>query len=93
MLDSTHTKIAYTIFKDCMIISSYQQNSQLIFTNSKLTVEPEAKYVQKTPEQHQLTVFRSVDVVIVFFLVNFGHIFNVFQYFFVDFEQVNTNWQ
>ena len=49
-LDSTHKKIAYTIFKDCMIISSYQQNSQLTFTNSKLTVEQEAKYVQKTPE-------------------------------------------
>ena len=51
----TH-KIAYTIFKDCMIISSYQQNSQLTFTSSKLTVEQEAKYVQKTPEGHQLTV-------------------------------------
>ena len=49
-------KTAYTIFKDCMIISSYQQNSQLTFTSSKLTVEQEVKYVQKTPEQHQLTV-------------------------------------
>ena len=39
-----------------MIISSYQQNSQLTFTSSKLTVEQEAKYVQKTPEGHQLTV-------------------------------------
>ena len=37
-LDSTHTKkIAYTIFKDCMVISMYQQNSQLTFTSSKLT--------------------------------------------------------
>ena len=43
-------KILYTIFKDCMIFNSYQQNSQLTFTNSKLTVEQEAKYVQKTPE-------------------------------------------
>ena len=33
-----------------MIISSYQQNSRLTFTKSKLTVEQEAKYVQKTPE-------------------------------------------
>ena len=40
-----------------MIISSYQQNSQLTFTSSKLTVEQEAKYVQKTPERHQLTVW------------------------------------
>ena len=45
MLDSTNKKIAYTIFKDCMIMSSYQQNSQPTFTNSKLTVEQEAKYV------------------------------------------------
>ena len=52
-------KIAYTIFKDCMIISSHQQNSQLTFTNSMLTVEQEAKYVQKTPERHQLTVRSS----------------------------------
>ena len=37
MLDSTHTKIVYTIFKDCIIISMYQQNSQLTFTSSKLT--------------------------------------------------------
>ena len=82
MLDSAHKKIAYTIFKDCMIISSYQQNSQLTFTNSKLTVEQEAKYVKKTPERHQLTVFRSVDVNMVFFLVNFGHIFHRFPVFF-----------
>ena len=49
MLDSAHAKIVYTIFKDYMIISTYQQNSQLTFTSSKLTyetVEQEAKYVQ-----------------------------------------------
>ena len=45
MLGSTYKKTAYTIFKDCMIISSYQENSQLIFTSSKLTVEQEGKYV------------------------------------------------
>ena len=49
-LHSTYTKkIAYTIFKDCMIISIYQQNSQLTFTSSKLTketVEQEVQYVQ-----------------------------------------------
>ena len=45
MLGSTYKKTAYTIFKDCMIISSYQENSQLTFTNSKLTVEQEGKYV------------------------------------------------
>ena len=45
MLGSTYKRIAYTIFKDCMIISSYQENSQLTFTNSKLTVEQEARYV------------------------------------------------
>ena len=56
MLDSTYKKIAYTIFKDCMIISSYQKNFQLTFTNSKLTEEQERKYVQKTLERHQLTV-------------------------------------
>ena len=67
MLDSRHKKTAYTIFKDYMIISSYQQNSHLPFTNSKLTVEQEVKYVQMTSERHQLTVFRSVDVVMVFF--------------------------
>ena len=33
----THTKIVYTIFKDCMIIGTYQQNSQLTFTSSELT--------------------------------------------------------
>ena len=46
----THKKIVYTIFKDSMIISTYQQNSQLSFTSSKLTketVEQEAKYVQR----------------------------------------------
>ena len=37
MLDSAHAKIVYTIFKDYMIISTYQQNSQLTFTSSKLT--------------------------------------------------------
>ena len=79
MLYSTPTKIAYTIFKDCMSISLYQQNSQLTCTNSKLTVDQEAKYVQKTPERHQFTVcscqlmlccdivFNSVDVVMVCF--------------------------
>ena len=56
MLGSTYKRIAYTIFKDCMIISSYQENSQLTFTNSKLTVEQEARYVQKTRERHELTV-------------------------------------
>ena len=41
-----------------MIISSYQQNSQPTFNTftyiSKLTVEQEAKYVQKTPEQSDI---------------------------------------
>ena len=47
-LDSTHKKIAYAIFRDCMIIS-YQQNSKLTFTSSKVTlktIEQETKYVQ-----------------------------------------------
>ena len=78
-LDSTHTKkIAYTIFKDCMIISMYQQNSQLTFTNSKLTVEQEAKYVQKTPERHQLTACSGQLTSLWCFFVNFGHIFHRF---------------
>ena len=71
-----------------MIISSYQQNSQLTFTSSKLTVEQEAKYVQKTPERHQLTVcsgqLTSLWCFFVFcccFFVNFGHIFHRFLVF------------
>ena len=49
LLDSAHTKIVYTRFKDCMIFSTYQQNSQLTFTSSKLAqeaVEQEVKYTQ-----------------------------------------------
>ena len=45
----THIEIVYATFKDCMIISTYHQNSQLTFISSKLTyetVEQEAKYVQ-----------------------------------------------
>ena len=48
-LDSTQKKIAYAIFKDCMIISRYQWNSQLTFTSSKVTlkaIEQETKYVK-----------------------------------------------
>ena len=44
-----HKKIVYTVFKDYMIISTYQLNSQLILTSSMLTketVEKEAKCVQ-----------------------------------------------
>ena len=45
----THEKKFNAIFKDCIIISMYQQNSQLAITSLKLTyeiVEQEAKYVQ-----------------------------------------------
>ena len=52
-------KIVYTIYKDCMTIKTYQQNSQLTFTSSKLTqeiVEQEAKYVESQKERHQSDV-------------------------------------
>ena len=62
-----------------MIISTYQQNSQLTFTSSKLTletVEQEAKYVQsleKKKERNQNGVnncaFMSIGVVLVSFLL------------------------
>ena len=44
-----HTQKVYTVFKDYMIINTYQYNSQPTLTISKLkreTVEQEAKYVQ-----------------------------------------------
>ena len=50
MLDSTNIKkTVYTIFMDCRIISTYQQNFQLTFTSSKLAkeTEQEAKYLQR----------------------------------------------
>ena len=78
MLDSTHKKIVYAIFKDCTIISMYHQNLQLIFTNSKVSItnsriksEICSKLKRKTPEQHQLT---SIYVILVSVSVNFGHI-------------------
>ena len=37
MLDSIHKKIIYAVFKDSMVISMYEENSQLTFTSSKLT--------------------------------------------------------
>ena len=65
-----------------MIISSYQQNSQLTFTNSKLTVEQEVKYVQKTPEQDQLTVYScQLTPLWWVFFVNFEHISHCFLVF------------
>ena len=42
-----------------MTIKTYQQNSQLTFTSSKLTqeiVEQEAKYVESQKERHQSDV-------------------------------------